>query len=315
MIKIALFFIYSITQLNSIESKFNDALNKVKLNGNYFVDNYGRVKLFHGANYIKRGYPWYPEELTNQTMIDNLKTWGFNSVRLGVMWSGLRPDIKTVNITYLNIILKMIDDLSDRGIYVIIDLHQDWMSSKFGSYDGFPRWLVDLMPNSTNPYPWPFKSKNLTLTSYLTDACGFAFQNLYSNVNKFEDYFLEYWTIVVNSVANRTSVLAYEIINEPWSGDIYSNPNLLLPGNAGKYNLLPFYDNVYKTIRKYDNETLVMYEPVIYGNILNGKLVGTGFDRPPGNDSQRTILAWHYYCKYVFFCLKKFIFFILKYIL
>ena len=291
-----LYLFFSCFNLNSIECKSNGALNKIKLAGNYFVDSSNRVKLFHGANYVKRGYPWYPEELTNQTVIDNLKDWGFNSVRLGVMWSGLRPDYKTVNSTYLNIIMKIINDLSERGIYVIIDLHQDWMSSKFGSYDGVPRWLVDLMPNSKYPFPWPFKTHNLTLSAYLTDACGFAFQNLYSNVNKFQDYFLEYWTIVASSLSNVTSVLSYELINEPWSGDIYTTPDFLLPGLAGKQNLLPLYDNAYKAIRKYDNETLVMYEPVIYGNLLNGQLVGTGFDRAPANDSEKTVLSWHYYC-------------------
>ena len=46
-------------------------------------------------------------------------------------------------------------------------------------------------------------------------------------------------------------------------GNIYKDPLLLLPTNAGRYNLLPFYDRVYETIRKYDSDTLVFYEPVV----------------------------------------------------
>ena len=271
-------------------------LSKIKLKSNQFIDEYGRVMLFHGANYVNKEPPWYPVQLTNQTNLDNLKLWGFNSVRLGVMWTGLRPDIKTVNTTYLNIILKIIDDLSQRGIYVIIDLHQDMMSTKFAAYDGVPRWLIDLMPNSTFNYPWPFKKYYLGFEAYLTDACGYAFQNLYSNTNNFQDYFSEYWTIVSKNMVNLTSVLGYEFINEPWAGDIFSKPELLIPGIAGRHNLLPFYDNIYKTIRQYDNETLVFYEPVTWGILLNGNFAGTGFDRAPGNDSDRTVLSWHYYC-------------------
>ena len=94
------------------------------------------------------------------------------------MWTGLRSDIKTASTTYSNIILKIIDDLSQRGIYVIIDMHQDMMSTKFASYDDVPRWLVDLMHNSTFSYPWPFEKYYLGFTAYLTDACGYAFQNL-----------------------------------------------------------------------------------------------------------------------------------------
>ena len=110
-------------------------LNKIKLKNSRFVDNYGRVKLFHGGNYVNKVFPWYPQNLLNDTELDNLKLWGFNAVRLGVMWTGLRPDINTVNTTYLNIILEIIDKLSQRGIYVIIDMHQDMMSTKFAAYD------------------------------------------------------------------------------------------------------------------------------------------------------------------------------------
>ena len=271
-------------------------LNKIKLKNSRFVDNYGRVKLFHGGNYVNKVFPWYPQNLLNDTELDNLKLWGFNAVRLGVMWTGLRPDINTVNTTYLNIILEIIDKLSQRGIYVIIDMHQDMMSTKFAAYDGVPRWLVDMMPNSQFPYPWPFKKDNLGFSAYLTDACGYAFQNLYSNVNKFQDYFSEFWGIVSNSMSNITSVLGYEFINEPWAGDIFLSPTLLIPGIAGRYNLLPLYDNVYKTIRKYDNDTLVFYEPVTWGIIFNGTFAGTGFNRAPASDPDRTVLSWHYYC-------------------
>ena len=38
------------------------------------------------------------------------------------------------------------------------------------------------------------------------------------------NYFLQYWSVVASSLANRSSVLAYELINEPWAGDVFSNP-------------------------------------------------------------------------------------------
>jgi endoglycosylceramidase len=290
-----IFFLFFFLVLN--KNLINSSeLSKIKLNSNQFIDKYGRVKLFHGGNYVAKESPWYPLQLTNQTHLDNLKLWGFNSIRLGVMWTGLRPDIKTVNTTYLNIILKIIDDLSQRGIYVIIDMHQDMMSTKFASYDGVPRWLVDLMPNSTFSYPWPFEKYYLGFTAYLTDACGYAFQNLYSNTNHFQDYLSEFWSIISSSMSNLTSVLGYEFINEPWAGNIFSKPDLLIPGIAGRDNLLPMYDNLSKAIRKYDNDTLIFYEPVTWGILLNGNLAGTGFDRAPSNDPNRTVLSWHYYC-------------------
>ena len=46
-----------------------------------------------------------------------------------------------VNMTYVNEMLKIIDLLEYYGMYVIIDLHQDMMSSKFNSYDGMIHFI------------------------------------------------------------------------------------------------------------------------------------------------------------------------------
>lgn len=168
-----------------------------------------------------------------------------------------------------------------------------------GSYDGAPRWLIDLMPDSKFAFPWPLQNQTLNTSlfaAYVTESCGFAFQCLYKNVNLFGYYFQLYWTIVSKAFANRKSILGYELLNEPWAGDIYANPLLLLPGVAGHFNLLPLYDQAYKTIRQYDSTTLIFFEPVTWGVLFDQNYFGTGFNRPPGNDPQTTVLSWHYYC-------------------
>ena len=38
--------------------------------------------------------------------------------------------------------IKIIDNLASYGVYVIIDLHQDMMSSQFNAYDGVPLWVM-----------------------------------------------------------------------------------------------------------------------------------------------------------------------------
>ncbi len=130
-----------------------------------------------------------------------------------------------INQTYLNEILKIIDNLALYGIYVIIDLHQDMLSSEFNAYDGVPLWVMKELPAPKHAYPWPFEDgSKLVFEAYVTDACSFAFECLYRNVGNFQDYFLQYWEVVAENLVNRTSVLGYEIINEPWAGDIYSNP-------------------------------------------------------------------------------------------
>lgn len=88
------------------------------------------------------------------------------------------------------------------------------------------------------------------------------------------------------------------LINEPWAGDIYSKPSLLLPGNAGRDNLGPLYDRLNVAIRSVDNNTLIFYEPVTWGVYLSSQLGGTGFNTVPGGPEykNRSVLSYHYYC-------------------
>ena len=256
----------------SFSHKFNfkhaNHLDRIKIQGRHFVDEYGRVILFRGINGVEKEFPWLPNQnvqcnLSNKTQLENLKKWGFNgwfhffllqklafqiimllnilllflAVRLGVMWSGLVPSKDKLNLTYLSEIVTIVENLASLNIYVILDLHQDMLSSKFNSYDGIPLWLMNELPDSKFKFPWPLSNKTINsssvFASYITEACGFAFQCLYDNVNKFNDYFQQYWSIVSSTFANHTAILGYEILNEPWAGDIYANPLLFLPGVAG----------------------------------------------------------------------------------
>jgi endoglycosylceramidase len=82
------------------------------------------------------------------------------------------------------------------------------------------------------------------------------------------------------------------------AGDIYSDPTLLAPGNAGKKNLLPFYDRIVEGIRQKDSKHLIFYEPVTWGMIFNGDILGSGFDHVPGGSDHMnsSVYSFHYYC-------------------
>jgi len=74
----------------------------------------------------------------------------------------------------------------------------------------------------------------------------------------------------------------HQLINEPWAGDVYSKPSLLLPGVAGRDNLGPLYDYLNTAIRSVDNNTLIFYEPVTWSVFLSSHRGGTGFTDVPG---------------------------------
>lgn len=121
------------------------------------------------------------------------------------------------NQSYVDKIVEIVNDLEDFGIYVIVDLHQDMLSSLFESYDGAPLWILNDLPAPKHPFPWPFNHRGLFYGgAYFTQACSLAFECLYRNVNHFEDYFHDFWSTTANVFKDLSSVLAYELINEPW---------------------------------------------------------------------------------------------------
>lgn len=61
-----------------------------------FIDESGRSVLFHGVNVVYKVAPYIPSDgafdasdSLNDEDIQNLKNWGFNFVRLGVMWEAV----------------------------------------------------------------------------------------------------------------------------------------------------------------------------------------------------------------------------------
>lgn len=269
------------------------------------VDSSGRARIFHGTNFVQKAYPWYPSTLLSVENVKQMADWGFNTVRLGVMWTGVNPEIGVFNETYIGIINQILHNLEEHGIHALIDVHQDVLSSHFCLYDGAPTWVVDLSNSTAHAFPWPLAwdgsepcpSSRPWGQNYLAEATGAAFQDLYDNVNGMRDYFEAFWTKVAASFKHN-NILGYEIINEPWAGNIYAQPSLLLPGVAGRNNLQPFYDHVAGAIRAEDGTHLVFYEPVTWGMIFNGSLTGSGFSHVPGGASfaEKSVFSFHYYC-------------------
>ena len=259
----------------------------------------GRVRVFHGLNRVEKQFPWYPPTLLDKQHLDNLQSWGFNVVRLGMMWSGVETGPYEVNNTYLSIMDGIIDSLGKRGIYVILDMHQDVLSSKFNSYDGAPLWLVNSLPKTKHAYPWPLKKKPSNWEeNYIAYAVGEAFENIYNNASGAVDHLIFFWKTVAKRYGQKYNVLGYELINEPWPGNTYADPLLFLPGNAGSEHLLPLYDKLASAIDQVDNQTMIFYEPVTWGMILTGKTLGSGFSHVPGGDKmrERAVFSYHYYC-------------------
>ena len=171
---------------------------------------------------------------------------GITVVRLGYMWSGVNPADGVFNATYVAKVKTIVQRFAERGIYTLLDMHEDGLSSKFCLYDGAPLWVI----NKSTPkhaFPWPLKGTDCSRPwgeNLLSEAAATAYQDLYDNKEGMMDDLGKFWAYSAAQFKGNSNVIGYEIINEPFAGNFYENPTLLLPGQAGKLNLERMYDAV-----------------------------------------------------------------------
>jgi len=118
-----------------------------------------------------------------------------------------------------------------------------------------------------------------------------AFQNLYNNTDGLRDRWAAFWAKTAETFKDYPNIIGYELINEPWAGDIYANPLLMVPKVADRMNLAPAYEVLNKAIRAIDDRHLVFFEPVTWDDY------GVGFEEVPGGPEykNRSVLSYHYY--------------------
>ena len=95
---------------------------------------------------------------------------------------------------------------------------------------------------------------------------------------------------------NEDNIIGYEIINEPYSTDLYEDPTSIIdPQKDDVKYLEPLYANVHDKIREKDNNTIIFFEPIVNDIYKVGLQKGPG--GPEWNDKQA--LSYHVYCEVV----------------
>ena len=55
----------------------------VHVTDSLIIDESGRARVYHGANFVVKEFPWYPQELLDEAYVANISQWGFNFARVG----------------------------------------------------------------------------------------------------------------------------------------------------------------------------------------------------------------------------------------
>ena len=295
------------------------ALISVNPETNHFIDATGAAHVFRGINAVYKIFPWIPnidEEVSwshlnsfTQKDIEDLKSWGTNIVRLGVMWPGVNPHQNVYNTTYLDQIENLVNKLAQNDIYTMLDCHQD-LISRYYCGEGAPDYLIQQLTEGVRfPRPIPYEIHNDQdgypyldqclnhpfWHSYFSDKVGLAFQKMYTKDSHLYLEFGKFWKMVAERFKSNPAVIGYDLINEPWFGDLYSDPFLIWGGKAEETQISEFFTHLHDQIRKVDQNHIIFYEPVMI-NVFS-----TGFKKGPGGDSfnSKQSLSYHIYCPLV----------------
>lgn len=237
----------------------------------YLRDADNRIVIYHGVNvsnsskYSAGFLPWQTQE-----DFARLNRWGFNVVRYLVFWEAIEPQEGVYDEEYLDAAVERIGWLSDLGIDVIVDLHQDLYSGRYGG-DGFPEWTINDNGEPFTPQvPW-----NL---NYLQPAVIACFNNFWSDDGLKQKYagMVEHLLGRIDGLPN---VVGLDIMNEPYGAD-----DILFEQTT----LAEFYRDIQEMHEANGFATPLYFEPRILTS--GGLRTHLAFDPPPGS-----VFAPHYY--------------------
>ena len=187
-----------------------DNVPQLRRDGRWMVDEKNRVVLLHGVNGVWKLAPYFPPEVAAGFVAadaDWLRDHGFNTVRLGVIFAGVMPAKGVIDPGYLEGVDRVVQLLAARGIWVMLDFHQDMYSERYEG-EGFPDWAVndDGLPH-LNDFGFP--------GNYFTPECSRAFDNFWANTDGLWDHYRDAWKAVAAKWKDQPYLMGYDLINEP----------------------------------------------------------------------------------------------------
>ena len=267
----------------------NGAVAPLRGAGRWFVDALGRVVLLHGVNMVSKQAPYYPAAFGfGSDDAQFLAAHGFNALRLGVDFRGLMPTPGAVDTTYIDHLAETVAALTEQGIFVLMDFHQDGFAPMFNG-NGFPDWLAitDGLPNPPDAVFPAYYIQN--------PAMQRAFENFWANRAGpngigLQEYFVQGVEAIVQRFADEPLVMGTELMNEPWSGAIWApcvEPGVGCP-DLEQQLLAPFYHRATAAARRIAPDRFVFVEPFVLFNF------GQAPTTLPGTEAGRA-LSFHSY--------------------
>jgi endoglycosylceramidase len=247
------------------------APSKLTQTGRWLTDAQGRVVVLHGFNMVAKRPPYRPSALGFGTDdADFIASQGFNTVRLGLIHKGFVPEPGVYDQAYLDDLAATARLLTARGIYVLLDFHQDLYNERYQG-EGFADWATQDSIDG-DPADSPRCNQGFPTNIFTCGALWEAFDR-FLGINgelpaqsarglTLQDEFAEAWQQVAQRFRDMPGVFGYDLLNEPYPGS--ATLSCLQPlGCLGDQDaaLTAFHQRVVDAITAVDAKTVLFYEP------------------------------------------------------
>ncbi len=226
-----------------------EASGEIKVEGQFFKDKQGRVVFLRGVNVGGDSKVPPFKAIDNLAQLDPLKNWGFNAIRLLFTWEAFEPVPGEYNWDYLTNYYKwVIDGAYARGIYTVIDFHQD-VFSRFttqGCGEGFPAWAISPDAVPQEPDNGPDCASWATIAAFNEDHHE-SWRDFYADREGVRTRYLALLDILAETFKNHPGVIGYDMMNEPWGYEAEE--------------IMPLYEDAADVIRARDPKAIMFVSP------------------------------------------------------
>lgn len=185
---------------------FGETEGPLHTTGLWLVDGAGRVVVLHGLNIVPLDESTPAPLPIGDEDVHLLASHGFNTVRLGVLYSLVKPQPDRFDDAYIERIADLQRRFAEAGLQVLIDFHQD-------AFDrGMPEWTTD-----TDGLPFT------PIHPLFDPARNRAWDNFWANAPAPDgmpmwDHYAGALARVAARFRDAPGVLGYDLMNEPWPG-------------------------------------------------------------------------------------------------
>ena len=264
------------------------ALSGISIQGRRLVDGRGRQVILRGVNAGGRSKlpPFNPFELSPDydtalnRYADAIQALGFNLVRLLVMYEAAEPVRGHYDEEYLARYDRLVQAFSRRGIYVIVDAHQDLFSRRFYG-DGFPDWALREQDRDREQR----NDSKMWMPRYFSGPVAKSFDRFWSDTEGVQESYAEFFGMLARRYAKEPAVIGFEPMNEPfigrWGAFHYSK--------WYEEQLYPMFEKVATAVHEADPRFL------IFADICSIENPGLWNSQRPRPKIENLVFAPHYY--------------------